>query len=200
MMGVYVQQVPFINRQDCHQCGEKIKRGQEFQELSIYNDPWLTKPSTIRVHTGNDDDNHGDCLDMLLDTSWGDFRYFACAACHRTIIRQCPSNGWRSYVKERDGKEICVKCYQDEVLANGEIIEAFEGGRIPGDFYNEWDIRGNGWKPIDKLGNFFFSGSESAKRFCDSAIGLINQGKKVLVDYDSIAITGEEGYVSLFVK
>ncbi len=199
MMGTYVQQVPFVNRKECHTCGEKMKRGQAFQELAIYNDPWLTKPSTVRVHTENDD-RHGDCLDKLLDTSWGDFRYFACAACHRTIIRQCPSNGWRSYVKERDGAEICVKCYQDEVLESGETIDKFEHGIIPGDFYNEWDIKGNGWKSIDKLGNFFFSGSGSAKRFCDSAIGLINQGKKVLVDYDSIAITGEEGYVSLFVK
>ena len=175
MIGVYREPITFVNKKECHQCGETFRKGEKKMGLTIFDSPWQKDGSTVCVHTGNDDGKHGDCLDMLLDTSWRDFRYFACAACHRTIIRQCPSNGWRSYVKERDGKEICVKCYQDQVLANGEIIEAFEDGRIPGDFYNEWDIKSNGWKPIDKLGNFFFSGSEGAKRFCDSAIGWLRR-------------------------
>jgi hypothetical protein len=77
----------------------------------------MKKGSTVRVHTGNDD-GHGDCLDKLTDDHYADFRYFECACCGRLVIRQCPYNGWRSYVKIRNDEEICVKCYQDELLQN----------------------------------------------------------------------------------
>jgi len=197
MRGTYLQQVPFVNRKECHTCGEKIKRGQEFEELAIYDDPFLNKPSTVRVHTGNDD-GHGDCLDKMTDTSWADFRYFVCEDCGRIIIGQCPSNGWRSYIKERDGQQICIRCYQDDILKNGHNEKDFEDGHIPGDFFNESDLKKHCWG--EERSHTHICGEKDAKSFCDLALTLIDEGKKVLVDYDAMGIGNSEGYVSLWAK
>jgi hypothetical protein len=199
MMGVYRQQEPYVNRKECHECGEKFKKNQEFQELAIYDDPWLTKPSTVRVHVGNDDGN-GDCLDKLTDTGWADFRYFVCEDCERMIISQCPSNGWRSYYKIRDGQQVCIKCYQDEILKNGIPGAEFADGHIPGDFFNESDLKAAKWHAVEGFDYCHIAGEANAKSFCNKALELIKAKKKVLVDYRSMGIGGSEGNVSLYTK
>ena len=60
------------------------------------------------------------------------------------VIGQCPSNGRRSYIKERDGQQICIKCYQDDILKNGHNEKDFEDGHIRGDFVNQSDLKIHG--------------------------------------------------------
>lgn len=191
--------IPFKDLGTCYECSEKFKRGENKIELKIYLDPWATKPSTIRVHSGNDDGN-GDCFDKLTDTSWNDFRFFECAHCERIIARQRSDNGWRSHVKEIDGEEICVKCFQDMRLADGEPAETFEAEDVGGDFYNSSDISGNDWSLVPGYHGHFINSKESAEKFCTQALELIRDGNKVLVDWGAQAYGGGEGYYSLYVK
>lgn len=200
MQGPYVDcSKPFKKTTVCAECGEKFKRGEAKQVVEVYDDPWAVKPRIIAVHsdyTGDDDkDSYGTCLDKLTDTSWADFRYRVCEDCGRMVISQCPSNGWRSYFKG----EICVKCYQGQVLKDGHGSSSFLLGKIPGDFFNKEEIGANDWAPVPG-GDCFINGSASSERFCDLALKLINDGQKVLVDYGAMGIGGGEGYVTLYCK
>jgi transcription elongation factor Elf1 len=201
MMGIpYDTKKPYKKLNECHECGEKFKRGQKTVKLEVYDDPWQAEASIIKVHVGNDD-GHGDCLDKLSDTSWADFRYFHCEVCGRLIISQCPYNGWRSYVKESNrGEEICVACYQKQVLENGNDIEVFKRGQVPGDFFNSSELSSYNWNLVQGFEGLHITGKDSAKRLCDKARELADKGFKVLVDYDSMGIGGGEGYCSLYYK
>ena len=204
MMGIpYDAKKPYKKLHECHECGEKFKPGETIksgavQKLKIYDNPWATEPSTVKVHTHNDDGRHGSCLDKLTDTSWADFRYFYCFACGRLIISQCPYNGWRSYIHEEHGEEICVACYQQETLTNGMAKDVLESGRVPGDFFEDDEIANHGWALVQGYDNIRIAGSGQAKAFCDTALSFIAKGMKVLINYESMGIGGGEGYVSLY--
>lgn len=189
----------------CGECGktfrshETIKSGLVAKVL-IFDNPWDKVGEMIKVHTANEDKFGRTCQDKLTDTGRADFRYFECAECHRMVIRQCPKNGWRSYVKHRGDEEICVACYQKTRLENGESREVLESGRIPGDFHNHSELQANGWLPVLNHRCVHITSSERAKEFCQAALELLDKGKRVLVDYDSMAIGGGEGYISLYCK
>lgn len=195
---------PYKKLDECHECGESFKKHETLKsglvvKLDVYDDPWATKPSTVKVHTDNDD-GHGSCLDKLTDTSWADFRYFTCERCNRLIVGQCLDNSWRSYVKHtEDGEEICVKCYQAEVLENGMPAEAFDG-TVRGDFFNSSDLHQAGYRVVDLFDDVFINGANPAKRVCDKARELIESGHRVVVDYERMGIGSTEGYVSLYMK
>ena len=200
MMGIPQIRKPFVEKGTCHECGEKIKKNEAFVELEIFDNPFEKTPSIVRVHSGNEDEYGLTCEDKLTDESWAYFRYFTCAECGRMIIRQCPDNGWRSYVKYRDGEEICVACYQEDILENGLSEEAFLNGRIPGDFFGRDDILDNGWTPVQQYQGFFLKGAARVAEIRDAAITRLEAGKKVMIDYDRIGLDGSEGYVSLYEK
>jgi hypothetical protein len=199
MMGRYIDLTsPKTCLDSCHECGEEFKDEGRIQ-LEIYDDPFATEPRIVAVHTENNDD-YGTCLDKLTDTSWGDFRYFTCDHCGRLVARQCGFNGWRSYVKEVDGEEWCIKCYHEDRLRDGEPREKFEDGKIPGDFYSQVDLEDQGWKPVVSYHGFHIATDLSVKQLTGAALNLFDQGLKVLVDYGSMAYGGGEGYVSLYTK
>ena len=200
MMGVIRDHTtPYKNLKTCHECGKRFRTGQEKAILDIYDDPWAMTPCIIRVHTENDN-GHGSCLDKMTDTSWADFRYFECQKCECLVVRQCLDNGWRSYVKHVGDEEICVRCYQDLRLEEGEPADAFEEGKIPGDFYTSNDLSAYGWGCVPGFLGVHITGEESVNHFCQQALKLLQEGYKALVNYDSMGIGGSEGYVSLFVK
>ena len=190
--------VPFTRIKECYECGETFKKREKRKILKVYDDPFALKPRTVAVHIDNDD-GHGDCFDRMFDTSWSDFRYFTCDSCNRIVARQRADNGWRSHVKIIDDEEICIDCYQKSRLENGDPLEAFDG-HIPGDFYNSSDISAHKWTLVSGFSNVHITGRESVQRFCDKAKELIRDKFKVLVDHDSMAYGGIEGYVSLYCK
>uniref|UniRef100_A0A6H1ZXA6 Uncharacterized protein n=1 Tax=viral metagenome TaxID=1070528 RepID=A0A6H1ZXA6_9ZZZZ len=196
---------PYINRKICHECGEAFKKRETLKsgkvvEIKLFDDPWATEACIVRVHVDNDEEGHGTCLDKLTDQSWADFRYFDCPICQRLIVGQCLDNGWRSYRKEHRGEEICVKCYQEIKLEEGENVEMFEKGKIPGDFYNASDLNAFGWSLVPGMGDKHIDTTSSSHAFCQMALTMTRKGYKVLVDYDNMAIGGLEGYVSLYCK
>jgi len=189
---------------ECHYCGESFKKDEtiksgKVRQLKVYDDPWADEPSIVKVHTDNDTDPT--CFDKLTDPSWGDFGYFECDQCHKMIIMRCPYNGWREYSRmSEDGEQTCVKCIQDDRLINGDKKETFEKGAIPGEFYNESDIANHNWKLVPGMRRVYITGQASAEEFCKTALKLIGENYKVLVDYDSMGIGGGEGYVSMYYK
>jgi hypothetical protein len=191
--------IPFKDLGTCYECSEKFKHGENKAKLEIYLDPWGTKPSIVRVHIGNDDGN-GDCFDKLTDTSWSDFRFFECAHCERLIARQRADNGWRSHVKHIVGEEICVKCYQESRLEDGDPVAAFTGESLMGDFFNPSDISAHDWSLVPGYHGHFINSKKSSEKFCETALDLIRDGHKVLVDWGAQAYGGGEGYYSLYVK
>jgi hypothetical protein len=201
MMGIARDhKTPYKKLRECHQCNEKFKKGDRKTRLDVYDDPWATEPCQVAVHTANDKDGYGDCLDKLTDSSWSEWNYQECPVCERTIIYRCLDNGWRTYFKIIEGEEICVKCYQNMTLEHGEPLEKFKDGKIPGDFYSPSDLNAHGWTLVPGYSGNHISNKESIKRFAGHAVELISEDYKILVDYDSMGIGGQEGYVSLYVK
>ena len=99
---------------ECYECEGKGRVGKRMVAVEVYDSPWQEEPKTIYVCTYPDPEEYGrSCFDLLTDESWADFRYFECQSCYRMVIRQCPSNGWHSYVREwEDEGEVCLKCYE----------------------------------------------------------------------------------------
>ena len=205
MMGIaHDNKKPYKRTTECHECGERFHKGESKQILKVYDSPWADQPRTIAVHNQNYDESaryDGSCLDKLTDTSWADFRYFLCERCNRLIIQQNPDNGWRSYkMIDDNGEEFCVRCYQENILENGHEAEEFARGQVPGDFYNHQDLSSHDWVLVQGMSHVYITGKESAQRFADRALELIDEGNRVLVNYDSMGIGGGEGYVSLYIK
>lgn len=130
-----------------------------------------------------------------------DFAYFDCDVCERTICGQNPSNGWMSQMHFHDNGWLeCNKCYEERVLREG-INDEFNND-IPGQFFNESEILESGW---EKQHDHMLAGS-GYTGYADpqSCIGLIrsyiDQDLLVLVNYESMAIGGLGGYVSIFTK
>jgi hypothetical protein len=176
-------------------------------KLEVYDDPWQEEPKVVYLHQNvprafvKEYPNHRgeSCQDLLFDTGWGDFRYFICENCDRVVIRQCPHNGWHSYVHMmEDGEEICLKCYEADIFKNGLSRAEFEQCRIPGMFFNRGNLEERGYEKVRGFIDFKVTSKETAKQFCDKALELIDSGCRVAVDYERLAIGGGEGYVTLF--
>ena len=192
-------------RVECFQCGN-LGSPRRMYKLDVYDDPWQEAPKQVYLHQSvprafakqYPNHRHDSCQDLLFDTGWGDFRYFTCDSCGRIVIRQCPRNGWHSYVHiTEDGEEICLKCYEQECY-KGLPRASFENGQIPGMFFNRGDLEEHGYGPVVGFDNFKVDGRDGAKQFCDKAIEMIDAGHRVAVDYERMAIGGIEGYVTLY--
>ena len=129
-----------------------------------------------------------------------DFGYYHCDSCERDVCGQNPANGWHSQVHIHDGWVECNKCYEERTLRDG-INEDFDDN-IPGQFFNEADIQDNGWaeEETSVLAGSGYSGYADPNNVINKIRRLIDSGKKVLVNYDSMAIGGLGGYVSLYTK
>lgn len=190
---------------ECYECGAKGRVGRRMLAVEVYNEPWQEAPDTIHVCRevfGPAADGFGDygrsCYDLLTDTGWADFRYFECGECSRMVIRQCPRNGWHSYVREVEDEEVCLKCYEESIFADGLPRDGFEEGRISGMFCDKGELTEHGFALVDGFEDCYISDQESSRRFCDKALALIDAGHAVAVDYERMAIGGSEGYVSLY--
>jgi len=183
----------------CNECGEVIRRNEDYTTLEVYDSPW-DKPKEIYVHVDNELNDYGiSCREALYDEHWADFRYFDCPMCDRTIIRQCPTNGWHSYVRITDeGEEICLRCYEEEILEHGIPREKFEQHTIAGMFFNQEELRNKGWEQV--IWRTFLHSKASVQTYCEEAIQYIDDGYKVITDYERLGLGGGEGYVSLWVK
>ena len=185
---------------------EKRATSKNAVKMDLYDTPWDDVPRKVWVHNDNAEklNHYGEtCIDLLYDTSWADFRYFDCVECGRTICEQNPANGWHSQVRYDECDEpICLRCYEQEILANGVPAEKFEKGALSGMFfsYGNKELAEAGYELIPEVDDRHIACQSDSRQVCDIALAEIAKGHKVIVAYESMAIGGLEGYVSLFSK
>jgi len=175
---------------ECLYCNKEAK--EDFTVVA-YETPWDDEP--VEKHFCSEE-----CRDEYL---YGDdFAYFYCDYCDREICQQNPRNGWHVQYRTVNGEAMCLKCYEEYILENGIEREKFENNQIPGMFFswNNIEAREAGYQEVNGYINNHITGEESVKRFCEKAIELIDKGYKAVVAYESMAIGGLEGYVTLLKK
>jgi hypothetical protein len=178
----------------------------EFWKLHIFKELAIDPEFYSRPFDESPEENHfvnwfaADCYRGIIYSK--DFGYSDCEDCGRTICQQNPSNGWHSQMHIIEGYGcVCNKCYEEKTLKDG-INDEFNGEQIPGQFYNESEILGAGWEKVEDsiLAGSGYSGYKDP----NCAIGIIKKwidaGKKVLVNYESMAIGGLGGYISIYIK
>lgn len=188
-------------KRKCCECGRTEPKGGMYK-VELFDTPWENVPHVryvckVAPQKLRDHYCYGTCLQLLTDTSWSDFRYFYCSDCGRMICEQNPSNGWHTQYRVIHDEQICLRCFERHVLENGVDRETLEEGHLQGMFFsndNHEPIEA-GYEHIRDV--FVQSNAESV---CEELLGLIDQGHKVLIGYESMAIGGGEGTVSLWVK
>lgn len=181
-------------------------RDSEFLDLYIFKELALKPDFYSRPFDESPEENYfvnwfaADCYKGTIYSK--DFAYFECEDCGRTICQQNPSNGWMSQMHIiNDSYQVCNKCYEETTLING-INDEFDGSNIPGQFYNESDIIEAGWEKAEDsiLAGSGYSEYADPKNATNIIQKWIDAGKKVLVNYEHMAIGGLGGYISIYIK
>lgn len=130
-----------------------------------------------------------------------DFAYNYCEHCGRNICMQNPSNGWHSQVRTlyEGGDFICTRCFDEIILEQG--INEFWNGDMNGNFFGDEELERYGWKEeFEALVGSGYRGYKDPKETIERIQQLIDSGKKVLINYDSLSIGGLGGYITIFTK
>ena len=181
--------------EDWVECGEccTVVPGKCTTDVEMWDTPWEDEPAVRPICAV--------CMSVgrLEDESWSDFRYFTCDQCSRFICRQNPANGWHTQVRMvNECEEVCLRCYQEDILKNGVSKDQLEQGQLPGMFFNVGELEGLGFECAERW--VLIQREEQAKVLADKALMLMNDDKIVVIGFESMAIGGLEGYVSLYWK
>ncbi len=142
----------------------------------------------------------GETCDEAFVGSDYDFSYWYCDGCSRMICQRNPRNGWHAHFRfTDDGERICLRCYEEDILENGHTRDEFEAGRIPGMFFS-WASHEPLNAGFEKVETTWIQTTATSHAFCERVLGYLDDGYKVVIGYESMAIGGLEGTVSLFVK
>ena len=201
-------------RHECWACGVDgyaVDRDKAYnvRPIEVYDSPWDEEAKIIWTHDSERRpvpyDVAQSCAEAIESDGLTDFHYFMCEACGRTVIARCPQNGWNGYIRIiNDCEQWCLACVEstlkEEGIAGfpGELEELFEYGRLFGMFFNVSELEGEGWLATEQ--RTFVDGEESAMRLAKEANRLHDQGRLIIIGYESLAIGGSEGYVTLFSK
>ena len=177
---------------DFEHCGQKYAR-YGFGAY-VYDTPWETEGHTLNFCSD-------ECRDAYL--YGGDFAYIYCEFCEREICGQNPMNGWHTQFRRTDdGEDICLSCYEADILEHGCSRAKFEAGTLPGMFFS-----GDNHEPLEAgyiivpgYDNAFIRDGAASESACKTALELMDLGALVICGYESMGIGGGEGYISLFAK
>lgn len=138
---------------------------------------------------------------MKGDVYSKDFMYYHCESCDRYVCGQNPSNGYMSQVHIHDGYVECNKCYNERMLEDG-LQDHDLGDGISGGFFDTSEIKDHGWELHEELvvGYGRTGGYVNPDKANEMIDELIDSGKKVLVNIDSMAIGGMGGYIEIYTK
>ena len=199
---------------NCYECGRE-RPIESTYEYELFSTPWDESGTT--EYLCHDEFGHSElmkkdgeepydswkyyesCSEILTDSSWADFRYFECEGCYRMVCEQNPSNGWHvQYRIEDECIQVCLKCYQDNILEFGISRESVENGEIAGMFFNYDDPVLKDW---DKFIEYRFIASGRDKdELLDEVLENMDSGYKVIIGYERLGIGGGEGSVSVYRK
>ena len=175
----------------CNNCWDNFARKQFTR--GVYDTPW-----------DDDETEKFFCSDECMDNYLyeGDFSYFRCEQCEREICEQNPRNGWHIQYRDYDDETVCLRCYEELILENGIEREKLEKGQIPGMFfsYGNLEPKKAGFEEIPDFQKYFVANLDDADIFIKKALEFMDEGKKVVVSYERMAIGGLEGYVTMLVR
>ena len=196
-----LKQMVVDNTIECDECYEPLRIGSKvYTEVEVYDRPFEDKPRTLRLHFDPTYNNYEVCSERIYDMCWADFRYFNCEGCERIVCMQNPSNGWHSQCRiVGDCMMICLKCYEHGLLDNGVDRESIERGELSGMFFSHGNPEplAEGYEP---LGDRFVGSDTQAKAVRTEILNLMDSGYQVVIGYESMAIGGLEGTISLHRK
>jgi hypothetical protein len=166
---------------------------RESQTRYAFETPWDDDP--VVKHFCSDD-----CGDTsMYEEPWA---YFWCDGCDREICEQNPLNGWHIQYRDYDGDQVCLRCYKDLILENGVERKKIESGKIPGMFF-DWGntlAREAGYGEVPGFKKFLINSQERVDEFRKKALELMDEGEKVVVAYERMAMGGDEGYITMMAK
>lgn len=161
----------------------------------LYDTPWESSPRRVFFHSD-------ECEEAY--TRSGSFDYIDCEGCGRTVCEQNPRNGWMAQFRDHaDLGYVCLKCYETEILENGQPRVDFQGNRIGGGMFFSGDNHeplNTGFESVPDFTDYFVNSSEEAARYNRHALDLFDTGQKVLTAYERLAIGGLEGYITMMSK
>ncbi|MEI8172713.1 MAG: hypothetical protein WCH07_04415 [Deltaproteobacteria bacterium] len=188
------------NELTCRECYEPMNLNDPFVKVTLFDSPFNKEGHEEAFHVENGENGYDSCYDRLTDTGWADFRYFECPGCLRMVCRQNPRNGWHVQIREIGDEDFCLRCYEEEVFEKGIDRESFEDGKISGMFLNDSDLTAAGFVEVDGFMNVHITSKQAADYYCKEALRLIDEGFKVVTNYERMGIGGIEGYVSMWIK
>ena len=177
---------------ECSNCNKKAKKNTTVQ---VFNTPWENSP----------EEKYFCSFECMNEYLFGDhdFKYFDCPDCGRTICEQNPLNGWHvQYRFDNYGEQICLSCFEKEILENGISREKFEEKTIAGMFFSHGNTEAidQGYEEISNFQNILIKSQKTVDEYCKKALELIDQGFNVINAYESMGIGGGEGYVTMLAK
>lgn len=184
-------------------------RAYNVQPIEVYDSPWDTTPTIIWLHDSERRPvPYGiaeSCLRAIDSAHLTDFHYFDCDACNRMVIVRCPQNGWQIYSRiVNDCEQWCLACVESTLKEEGiagfpdELDKLCESGQLFGMFFNANELENEGWLATEY--RTFIDHKESAMRLAAEAQQLHEQGRLIIIGYESLASDGGEGCVTLFSK
>ncbi len=176
-------------------CAFLLEYFEDYPVADLYPTPWKDEPS--ETHFCSEE-----CEHAYLYA--GDFQYRDCEACGRMVCQQNPANGWMCQFREHaDLGDICLRCYETEILKNGQPRSDFEDAQIKGGmFFNGGnpEPKAKGFDTVDGFDHFYVTGADTARRYNSRALELIDRRHKVLTAYESLGIGGSEGFITMMAK
>ena len=98
---------------------------------------------------------------------------------------------------------MCLRCYQDEILENGQPRSDFEGEEMGGGMFFSWgnrEAKAAGFEEVEDFRDFYITNLASVLRYNSQALRLIDDGAQVITAYERMAIGGLEGYVTMLAR
>lgn len=124
--------------------------------------------------------------------------------CTVNFAPQNPADGGHTqYRNHSDLGEICLRCYQDEVLKSGQPRSDFEGERVRGGMFFSSGNReplAAGFEEVDGFRDFCVIGQADARKYNRHTLALIDASAQVMTAYERMAIGGLEGYITMLAR
>ena len=122
--------------------------------------------------------------------------YFHCECCQRQVAT---NNGYETYYRWiSDHEIICIKCYEELMLEEGQPASDCEGEGISGgSWFSEDELRENGYR---KFKRYFIGGESDAKEYNFDMSLFMDFHIQVITKFESLAFGGFEGSVSMWIK
>jgi len=119
----------------------------------LYDTPWEDEPRKVFFHSD-------ECEEAYCSS--GSFDYIDCERCGRRVCQQNPANGWMNQFRDHvELGYVCLRCYQDEILQNGQPREDFIGNQVRGGIffpYGNAEAKDAGFEEVPEFTDYFVQG------------------------------------------